>query len=335
MPEHGIAIRESTLRDEPAVLAELRARWSGRVVSRGKLHPLVELPVLVAEADGVSAGALTYARDDDAIEVVTLDAFVPGRGVGRALMLAVAAKSECVWLVTTNDNHPAQRFYSTLGMTLVGVHRDALVASRLLKPEIPLTGIDGVPIQDEYVYEWRPAHAVTTGAELAQPGDHVVQVRPFVPEEWRLYRWLRIRALADAPDAFSSTLARELACPESWWRERLAGVDGANLPLLAEAGGHPAGLAWGRIAADRRGTAHLFQMWVDPAFRASGAGGRLVAAVVDWAQRCGAREVLLGVTRGNGPANRLYLRAGFVPIGEEPLRPGSPLVVDNMRLDLG
>ena len=117
--------------------------------------------------------------------------------------------------------------------------------------------------------------------------------------------------------------------------ERLEVDERFELPLLAEVDGQPAGLAWGRIDADRRETAHLYQMWVDPAFRTCGAGDRLVAAVVDWARRCEAREVLLGVTRGNGAANRLYRRAGFVPIGEEPLRAGSPLMVDNMRLDLG
>jgi len=293
--------------------------------------------VLVADADDGPAGALTFARGDDAIEVVTLDAFKRGHGVGRALMLAVAAKSDCIWLVTTNDNHPAQRFYTALGMTLVGIHREAVVASRLLKPAIPLTGIDGVPIDDEYVYEWRPTPSGVRAGDRtpARAGDHAVQVRTFAPSEWRLYRWLRIRALEDAPDAFASTLEREVVFPESWWRERLNVVEDANLPLIAEAGGRPAGLAWGRIAVDERDTAHLFQMWVDPAFRASGVGARLVGEVVDWARRCGACELLLGVTRGNGPANRLYRHAGFVPIGEEPLRPGSPLVVDNMRLALG
>jgi ribosomal protein S18 acetylase RimI-like enzyme len=335
MPGTAITIRESRLRDEPAVLAELRSRWGDRVVSRGTLHTLADLPVLVAEAGAGPAGCLTYARDNDAIEVVTLDAFAPGQGVGRALMHDVRAKADCVWLVTTNDNHRAQRFYGALGMTLVGVHRGAVTAARRLKPEIPLTGIDGVPIADEHVYEWRRLHAAVHDRVDAPARVPTAQVRTFAAGEWRLYRWLRIRALADSPDAFASTLERELAFPESWWRERLVVGESADRPLLAEVGGQPVGLAWGRIAAERRETAHLYQMWVDPAFRACGAGDRLVAGVVDWARRCGAREVLLGVTRGNSPANRLYRRAGFVPIGEEPLRPGSPLLVDNMRLELG
>jgi hypothetical protein len=40
-------------------------------------------------------------------------------------------------------------------MRLVAVHQDSLEEARNLKPEIPATGLDGIPIQDEIEFELR------------------------------------------------------------------------------------------------------------------------------------------------------------------------------------
>jgi hypothetical protein len=57
--------------------------------------------------------------------------------------------------VTTNDNAPAIRFYQRRGWDLVALHRDAVNESRRLKPEIPATGVDGIPIRHELEFERR------------------------------------------------------------------------------------------------------------------------------------------------------------------------------------
>jgi ribosomal protein S18 acetylase RimI-like enzyme len=56
----------------------------------------------------------------------SLDALIQGRGIGRALMCAVRERYSKLWLVTTNDNLHAQRFYSRLGLRLVAVHAGAI-----------------------------------------------------------------------------------------------------------------------------------------------------------------------------------------------------------------
>jgi ribosomal protein S18 acetylase RimI-like enzyme len=99
---------------------------------------------------------LTYHADGDACEIVTIDAFEEGRGVGSALIEAVAALGHArLWLVTTNDNARAQRFYERLGFRLVAIREGELERSRRLKPEIPLRAGDGTPIRDELEYERR------------------------------------------------------------------------------------------------------------------------------------------------------------------------------------
>jgi GNAT superfamily N-acetyltransferase len=153
--------------------------------------------------------------------------------------------------------------------------------------------------------------------------------------EWPIYRDLRLRALADSPDAFGSTLALEQGHADDHWAQRLAAVcDDApwNLAVLALANDAPAGLAWGRIEPAQRLRADLYQMWVAPAARRSGAGGALLAAVIAWAQSRGVAELYLGVTCGDTPARRLYERAGFAPHGAiEPLREGATVYAQPMR----
>jgi GNAT superfamily N-acetyltransferase len=162
-------------------------------------------------------------------------------------------------------------------------------------------------------------------------------IRTFAPHEWGIYKDLRLRALADAPDAFGRTLAEEQARSDAEWSERL--VTGVNsgwaLPLLAEVDGRPVGLAWGRIEASEPDVANLYQMWVAPSHRRRGAGSMLLEAVIAWAKAKGANYLDLGVTYRDSPALRLYRRAGFKPVEKpHPFRPGSDLLGQRMRLDL-
>ena len=162
-------------------------------------------------------------------------------------------------------------------------------------------------------------------------------VRRFAPDEWRLYRELRLHALADAPDAFGSTYEREAARTELEWEERLriGATAEAELPVVALIGETPVGLAWARDDEHEPGLAHLFQVWVAPPHRGQGVGRSLTNAVIAWAQARGLRSLRLGVTPSHPAALQLYRNAGFVNAGKpEPLRPGSSVPCQPMRLEL-
>jgi len=151
----------------------LAARWgSEKVVTRGRVHQADALPGFVAVVDGVPQGLLTYELVGEECEVVTLDAVTTGRGIGAALLGAVrehVAARSCrrIWLITTNDNLDALRFYQRYGFQLVSVHRNAIAASRKLKPEIPECGRDGIPIRDEIELELPAAAGAHPGAVQA------------------------------------------------------------------------------------------------------------------------------------------------------------------------
>ena len=122
-------------------LAEkLQERWgSTSIVSRGVLHDAAALPALVCVRGTERVGMATFALADRACELVTLDAFERGRGVGSALLAAVVAAARGdgasrLWLITTNDNLDALRFYQRRGFRLGAVNRGAVDAARRLKP---------------------------------------------------------------------------------------------------------------------------------------------------------------------------------------------------------
>jgi ribosomal protein S18 acetylase RimI-like enzyme len=156
-------IRELTDEGDDAVggwaAGLLRDRWgSTQIVSRGRLHDADRSPSFVAVQQGQPVGLVTYRLEGDQCEIVSLDSLVEGMGIGAALIDAVrgtAAAAGCcrLWLVTTNDNTAALRFYQKRGFSLVAVHRHALDRARELKPEIPLVGMNGIPLQDEIELE--------------------------------------------------------------------------------------------------------------------------------------------------------------------------------------
>jgi len=124
------------------------------VVSRGALHRLPQLPGFVAEQGGERVGFASYRPDGEACELVAIASLHERRGIGRALIAAVSAAAaragaRRLWLVTTNDNVGALRFYQLTGFRLVAVHLDAVDRSRALKPSIPALGHDNIPIRDE------------------------------------------------------------------------------------------------------------------------------------------------------------------------------------------
>jgi len=152
-------VREKISPDDEWVLKMVRGWGADFIVSRGrKLYP-VELQGFIAEAsDGTRIGLATYEIVGDQCELVTLDALEKFSGVGTALtehVRTAARDAGCkrLWLITTNDNLDAIRFYLRRGFTLAAVHINALEHSRKLKPSIAEIGQHGIPLRDEIVFE--------------------------------------------------------------------------------------------------------------------------------------------------------------------------------------
>jgi GNAT superfamily N-acetyltransferase len=152
-------IRPVNKDDKEWVTSLLTEWWVGpKIVTRGKLHHAEELPGFIAMKEGQPVGLITYDIIGDQCEVVTMDSLAEQIGIGSALInevknVATVKGCQRLWVITNNDNTKALRFYQKRGFLLVAVHRNAVAQDRLLKPEIPLIGNDGIPIRDEIELE--------------------------------------------------------------------------------------------------------------------------------------------------------------------------------------
>ena len=155
----NFTLRPAENTDRPWMLGIIRGWGADFIVSRGRKIFAAELPAFLAEdIDSKKLGLLTYEIIGDQCEIVTLDAFTKFSGVGTALMqhaidAARAAGCRRVWLITTNDNLDAIRFYQRRGFTIAAIHVNAIAHSRRLKPSIALIGNYGIPIRDEIEIE--------------------------------------------------------------------------------------------------------------------------------------------------------------------------------------
>ena len=154
-----VRIVEITPEHRKTVDAFIKEEWTGPViVSKSRAWDTSALPGFVALDEDNLCGVVTYRFEGDECEITTLNSLHEKIGIGTDLINAVisaAKENHCrrLWLITTNDNTHAIRFYQRFGFSLRGVHINALEKSRELKPSIPLIGMDNIPLQHEFEFE--------------------------------------------------------------------------------------------------------------------------------------------------------------------------------------
>jgi 2-oxo-4-hydroxy-4-carboxy--5-ureidoimidazoline (OHCU) decarboxylase/GNAT superfamily N-acetyltransferase len=160
----GVTVRSMTAEDAGWADRLLSGYQGTRMTARlGELLDPLELPGLVAEVGGSPVGLLTYQVKDDEMEALTVYAQASGRGAGSALLAAAVYEARQrgarrLWLLTTNDNLHAIRFYLRRGMHVVRVHERAVNRDRKLKPEMSrVNGENGIPMRDLVEFELDPA----------------------------------------------------------------------------------------------------------------------------------------------------------------------------------
>jgi GNAT superfamily N-acetyltransferase len=128
MTEAGLEVRPVADAERSRLAEIVQKEWGTiEIISRGKAHDLSRCPALFCLEHGRIVGLATYAISDHSCELLTIDAFEPRRGIGSHLLEAVAQQARAagcrrLWLITTNDNLDAIRFYQRRGMRLVALH---------------------------------------------------------------------------------------------------------------------------------------------------------------------------------------------------------------------
>ena len=160
-------------------------------------------------------------------------------------------------------------------------------------------------------------------------------IRRLQPADAHLYRSLRLRALREHPDAFTSSYESD--------REQPVEAAAARLGQHAFWGAYQGAELYGFVGLERepraknRHTAAVVGMYVAPDVSGQGVGRALLDALLAHARSEGLASLVLTVTEGNRPAQRLYEAAGFRSFGIEPdaIRvAGRSYAKNHMHLDL-
>jgi GNAT superfamily N-acetyltransferase len=149
-------IRPINDQDRDWVQTFVSERWSGEsVVVHGSEYLPHKLSGFIAATGALKpVGLVTYLVENSECEIITLNSLMEGEGIGSALVQAVqgeATRLGCrrTWCITTNDNFPALIFYQKRGFRIVRVYPGAVERARVIKPSIPLFGLESIPIRDE------------------------------------------------------------------------------------------------------------------------------------------------------------------------------------------
>jgi GNAT superfamily N-acetyltransferase len=135
-----VIVRQIVDADRPWLHDLIDSEWGLPVVSISGAYDPSTLPGFLAEEEGNPIGAITYLLNAGECEVVTLNSVHERQGVGSALLAAAKAVAEGtsarLWLITTDENLNAIRFYEGRGMYVRTIHRDFVDRVQRFKAQV-------------------------------------------------------------------------------------------------------------------------------------------------------------------------------------------------------
>lgn len=145
------------------------------------------------------------------------------------------------------------------------------------------------------------------------------QIVKLRPDQWKLYRQIRLEALQTDPQAFGSRYEDMIQQPDSFWQGRLLDAQEGQKNWLLFARGS-AGLAGmiGAVTTEDPTVVKIIAVYVRPDFRGRGIGSLLMHAIlVVVGKQKAFQKAVLGVNSVQTAAVGLYHRFGFEVVGEE------------------
>ena len=137
----------------------IRQWFTLQMVVHGESIDLGKAEGWYACEDDEIIGLVTYRITGNEMEILSLDSLRENKGTGTALLqqaLSDARNSGLVRvsLITTNDNLHALKYYQKRGFDMVRFYHNAVEEARKIKSEIPLIGMDGIPLKHEIELEF-------------------------------------------------------------------------------------------------------------------------------------------------------------------------------------
>jgi ribosomal protein S18 acetylase RimI-like enzyme len=158
LTDYTLKLKTSSDNDK---ITQIIKNWGGEIiVTRGKIHSANTLEGILANTDEEIAGICLYNIVNKECEIVLLEVFKENKGIGTSLIkktIETARNNNCnrIWLITTNDNIDAMRFYQKKGFCLSNIYVNGFEVTRKIKKEVPSLGNYDIPIRDEIEFEMK------------------------------------------------------------------------------------------------------------------------------------------------------------------------------------
>ena len=145
-----------------------------------------------------------------------------------------------------------------------------------------------------------------------------IQIVTLTPEEWPLYKQIRLESLLMAPEAFSSSYAEVLQWPDSHWQERLVEARSREKSylLFAKENERIVGIigAYGPKGSE---VVEIISVYVTQEKRGQGVGIALMTEILEEVGKGKSfRKAVLTVNDGQIAAIALYRHFGFQTVGK-------------------
>jgi len=136
------------------------------------------------------------------------------------------------------------------------------------------------------------------------------------PNDFEIFKRIRLEALRVAPEAFASSLADWERLPDEEWRQRLTN----NPVVVSFSGDEPVGIMGllRQHASKMEHRATIVMVYLRGSERGGGHAVAMLDLLLEHARTLGIRQVELAVSAENPAAVRFYLREGFHEIGRIP-----------------
>jgi ribosomal protein S18 acetylase RimI-like enzyme len=148
-----------------------------------------------------------------------------------------------------------------------------------------------------------------------------IEIRELKPDEWEIYRDIRLKALKDEPDAFISTYDETSKRAESEWRQKLISQE-RSFTLFAFRNGKAIGMMGTyQDSSDNQGVLDLFGVYVLREHRGTGVAQELMKNIISRARKIpGVTKIRLECEYSQIAARRFYEKVGFKKYDDNPDR---------------
>jgi ribosomal protein S18 acetylase RimI-like enzyme len=148
---------EKSQNDNKAVSEIIKGWGSDILVARGNAYKANDLDGVLVYENGKIIGLGLY-KIKNGCEIILLETFIQNIGIGTKIIekikeIAKTRNCKRIWLITSNENINAIRFYQKRGFHISNIYLNAMEEARKIKPEIPKYSTNGIEIRDEIEFE--------------------------------------------------------------------------------------------------------------------------------------------------------------------------------------